>query len=265
MNFHLIKYAQGLVGQYFQSEWNNKLVVWLAGAPGMPSFAESDAMLLAEWWYDLIRPDYYGYARSDGFFSPKNCVQTWYDTIQTFRQRVPVFSIYKAEELDVPCYDEIVVIWASYGWWIAGILPRVDPELKEIVILFPRLGYDDMWQLGYPEETDEEFLRQYALAYKHIYRFKPESDPYETMLDIGLYNPLLDLQHLRDVTVFLAHGTADQVVWVGRTQKFFNQLLAMNPWGSYTYDEYPDLWHGDCKGSWLTSWLNRKRWMVNKE
>lgn len=41
-----------------------------------------------------------------------------------------------------------------------------------------------MGELGYQEETDEEFLRQYALAYKHLYRFQPESDAYEAMLDI---------------------------------------------------------------------------------
>lgn len=48
MAFHLIKYTQGLVGQYFQSEGNTKLVVWLGGAPGMPSFAESDAALVVQ-------------------------------------------------------------------------------------------------------------------------------------------------------------------------------------------------------------------------
>lgn len=259
MTFHLIKYAQGLVGQYFQSEWNSKLVVWLAGAPGMPSSSESDAALVAQWWYDFVRPDYYGYARSDGFFSPKNCIQTGYDTIQTFRQKIPVFSIYRAEELDIPYYDEIVVVWASYGGWVAGILPKIDPELKEIVLLYPLFGYDDMGQLGYQEETDEEFLRQLALAYKNIYRFEEGRDAYESTLDIWSYNTLSDPSHLMDTSVFLAHGTADQVIWVGRTQQFFKQLLAMNPWGDYSYAEYCGLWHGDCKESGLKGWLYKKK------
>ena len=85
-------------------------MVWLSGAPSLPSSADNEATLLATVGFDLIRPEYYGYARSDGFFSAKNCIQTVYDTIQTFRQQIPVLSVYSPNELLLPIYNEIIIV-----------------------------------------------------------------------------------------------------------------------------------------------------------
>ena len=80
---------------------------------------ESEAALLTTAGFDLIRPEYYGYARSDGLFSPKNCIQTVYDTIQICKQQVSVLSIYEDEQFILPVYEEIIIIGHSYGGWIA--------------------------------------------------------------------------------------------------------------------------------------------------
>jgi hypothetical protein len=60
---------------------------------------DKEAGLFAKNSFDLVRPDYYGYARSDGFFSTKNCIQTIYNTIQIFHDQLPLFSIYSGEEI----------------------------------------------------------------------------------------------------------------------------------------------------------------------
>ena len=62
----------------------------------------------------MVVPDYYGYARSAGVFSTKNCIQTVYDTIQIFDQQRSVISVYSDNDLMLPKYDEIVVIGSSY-------------------------------------------------------------------------------------------------------------------------------------------------------
>ncbi len=251
----LIKYAKWLVANYYQNPGNTKLAILLSGAPGMPKWSEDDAAILAQWWFDLIRPDYYGYARSDGFFSPKNCIQTAYDTIQTFRQMMPLLDLYGNEEILAPFYDEIVVIGSSFGWWIAAMMPKFDASIWEIVLLYPRLAPDNMGLLGYAEESDEEFLRQYTF-HKHIYRFADGMDPFEAMIDIGELSPLVDYSHLQDTKVFIWHGTADDVVWSWRSQQFTDQLLAMNPAGEYKYAEYYGLGHGHlCKQAGLKGWL----------
>lgn len=255
----LIKYAKWLVAQYYQTLGNTKLAILAQGAPGMPGWSEEDAAIVAKWWFDLIRPDYYGYARSDGFFSPKNCIQTAYDTIQTFRQMMPLLDCYNNTELLAPYYDEIVVIGGSFWWRIAAMMPKFDPSIQEIVLLYPRLAPDNMGLLGYPEESDEEFLRQYTF-HKHIYRFADGMDPFEAMIDIGSLSPLVDYSHLQDTKVFIWHGTADDVIWSWRSQQFVDQLLAMNPAGEYKYAEYYGLDHGHlCKQAGLKGRLHWRK------
>jgi hypothetical protein len=48
MKSHLINYAKGLVGQYYQTEGNKKLVIYLTGAPTLPSDKTKDAELLTK-------------------------------------------------------------------------------------------------------------------------------------------------------------------------------------------------------------------------
>ena len=170
MDSHLIKYANGLVGQYYQTLGNTKLAIYLWWAPSLPASMDSEAKVLTKKWFDLVRPEYYGYGRSDGFFSPKNCIQTVYDTLQVFRGQWTILSVYENAELAEICYDEIILIGVSFGGWIASIVPKFDNQIKEVVLLYPWFGYDDMNQLWYPEESDEDFLRVLLVWYKHLYR-----------------------------------------------------------------------------------------------
>lgn len=254
----LIKYAQWLVAQYYQTLGNTKLVILAAWMPGMPKSSDEEAKILSWDGFDLIRPDYYGYARSDGFFSTKNCMQTVYDTIQTFRQKIPMFDLYGGQELLPQKYDEIVIVGTSYGGRVAAMTPKIDPSIEEVVLLYPYLGDDNMDRRWYPEESDEEFLRQYSLIYRHLYRLAPDSDPYDAFMNFGSYM-VDDLSHLQDTKVFVAHGTADEVIWYGRSKEFVEQLLAMNLQGQYKYAEYYGLDHGySCKQAGLLGWLHRR-------
>ena len=191
----------------------------------------------------MIRPDYYGFGRSGGFFSPKNCIQTAYDTIQTFRQMIPVFSVYDKQEIVPPLYEEIVVVGFSYGGWIASMMPKFDPLIQDVVLIAPWLAYEDMAMIDKPEESDEEFVRLYSLVYKHLYRVDPQQDPYDALLDIKSVFPMQDWEHLRDSKVFVVHGSGDKVIWSGRSEQFIKQLLAINPIGNYKYVEYYGLGH----------------------
>ena len=83
------------------------------------------------------------------------------------------------------------------------MMPKFDPSIQEIVLLYPRLAPDNMGLLGYSEESDEEFLRQYVLMYKHLYRFVDGMDPFEAMIDVGSLSPLVDYSHLQDTKVFI--------------------------------------------------------------
>lgn len=260
MKSYLITYAKWLVWQYYQTEWNRKLAIWLGGAPWLPASPDQEANLLQSAWFDLIRPEYYGYSRSVGYFSTKNCIQTVYDTIHTFRQQLPLISVYSPDELVAPLYDEIVLIWWSYGGWIAAAMPKFEPLIKEIVLLYPALTRMERGHINHPEESDEDFLRQYLLGYKPIYRFEERTDPYNGLLDIEWLFSLEDIGHLYDKKVFIWHGSSDDVIRCWRSQSFYNQLKDINPDGKYHYAEYYGLWHGGiCKQAALKWRLHRRQ------
>lgn len=257
MKSHLINYARGLVAQYYQTEWNKKLVIWLSGAPSLPSDKTKEAIALCKGDFDLLVPDYYGYGRSAGFFSTKNCIQTVFDTLQTIQQNIPVVSVYSPDELVLPSYDEIVVIWASYGGRIAASMPKYDDSIKEVVLLYPALDRLDRNEHGKPESTDEDFLREYLLWYKSLYRFQEGIDPYDALLDMESLFSLSELSYLSETKVFVWHGSADEVVWCGRSRQFVDILRHIHPDGDYHYAEYYGLGHGGlCKEASLQWWLH---------
>jgi cephalosporin-C deacetylase-like acetyl esterase len=37
-------------------------------------------------------------------------------------------------------YDEIILIGGSFGGWIACMVPKFDPSIKAIVLLYPQLA-----------------------------------------------------------------------------------------------------------------------------
>lgn len=260
MHSHLINYAKWLVWQYYQTEWNRKLVIRLKWAPWVPERPTKEAETLSKVGFDFIAPDYYGHGRSSGYFNTKNCIQTAYDTLQTFRQQIPVVSVYSPDELLLPVYEEIVIVGGSYGWWIAAAMPKFDDQLKEVVLLYPALDRLDRNEHGHPESTDEDFLREYLLWYKNIYRVEEWSDPYDAMLDIEPLFSLSKLWHLSETKVFVWHGSADNVIWCGRSRQFIDDLRQMNPDWNYHYAEYYGLWHGGlCKDATLQWWLYRRK------
>jgi hypothetical protein len=48
MKSHLIKYANGLVGQYYQTSGNTKLAIYLSGAPTLPSDKSKEAIAVSK-------------------------------------------------------------------------------------------------------------------------------------------------------------------------------------------------------------------------
>ncbi len=241
-------------------------MIRLRGAPGVPERPAKEAEIVAQAGFDFIAPDYYGYGRSAGYFNTKNCIQTAYDTIQTFRQQIPVVSVYTPDELLLPYYEEIIVIGSSYGGWIAAAMPKFDEQLKEIALFYPALDRLDRNEYGYPESTDEDFLREYLLGYKSLYRIEPWADPYDAMLDIESLFSLSELSPLSETKVFVWHGSADEVIRCGRSRQLVDDLRQMNADGKYHYAEYYGLGHGGlCKEATLQWRLHRRKQFETQE
>ena len=264
MTSSLIHYSRWLVADYYQSAWAETLAIYLSGAPSMPSDKSHYVEILASAKIDLVVPDYYGYGRSAGFFDVKWCVQTAYDTVQVFRDSVPLVDVYGDHEILPPLYKEIVVVGSSYGGRVAAWLPKFDESVQEVVLLAPLLE-----DLGEGEESDEEFLRQYLLGYKGMYRLNPDYEPLDAMLGFDQLFTREDLGHLEGVKVFVGHGSADSIIHPKRSERFVQDLQRQFPHGTYQYAWYYGLGHGGLMSrAGLSGWLywrelNNEQWGIS--
>lgn len=240
MKNYLINYAKWLVASYYQTPGNTSLAIYLSGAPSIPSDKSKYATLLAGSWIDLIAPDYYGRGRSSGVFDPKNVIQTGFDTVQVFKNKLPLVNIYGEHEILPPHYDEFIVIGSSYGWRSTAVLPKFDTDIKEIVLLAPYLESG----LGEWEESDEDALRHYLLWYKWIYRLNPDYDVADAWFGFDeLWTPS-DIAHFEWVNVFVWHGTGDDVISSTRSEQFVRTLQNQFPDWNYKFAPYYGLGHG---------------------
>lgn len=71
----------GLVASFYQSaNPNGKLMVVAIGAPNLIDVgALRNASLLTDAGYDVLVPEYYGFCRSEGEFTPMNSIETLLD------------------------------------------------------------------------------------------------------------------------------------------------------------------------------------------
>lgn len=252
----LIRYRE-LVASYHNSLGNTKLIIRCSGMPGLPDDNDPAFSLLQKSWYDVVKPDYYGYARSGGLFTPSWCVQTVLDTAETFRQG-RIFDVWGNQELTVS-YDEIVLVWSSFGGWVACMAPKFDATIKEVVLCYPWFPNQNFGQIWYAEETIEEYQRQCRDWYTGVIRRWDESAWEQLYSWVGEFSILSECKHLKNVSLFLWHGTADECIHYSRTRDFCEQLKTLNPNGDYHYAEYFGLGHGwICKQAIIEGWLRKK-------
>lgn len=226
--------------------------------PGLPS-DKNDMPYLQTSWYDLVIPDYYGYARSEGLFTLSGCIQTVLDTAQTFCEGT-VLDVRWNTSLQVR-YDHIIIAGASFGGRVACMSPKFDTSLKEVVLCYPWIPSCDWWTWNYIEETLEQYHQQCRDWFGGLLRFADENawnDLYNEKWPFAANKYNID--HLHDVSVFAWHGTADEVIHYTRTRDFCTQLFQRNPDGTYQYVEYYGLGHGWlCRQAIMQGWLWSKQ------
>ena len=252
----LIRYGD-VVADYHTLSGNTALIIRCSGMPWLPS-SDNDMPWLQTSWYDVVMPDYYGYARSLGTFTPSWCIQTVLDTAKTFRSWT-VLDVRWNTSLQVH-YDHIIVVGASFGGRVACMSPKFDTSLKEVVLCYPQLAPAKYGTLWLPEVTDVEFWRVAKQWYWWLICRWAEQERQEMFADQWPYIPTIHYDHLRDVSVFAWHGTADEVIHYTRTRDFCDQLVTRNPDGAYQYVQYYGLGHGWlCRKAIMQGWLRSKQ------
>ncbi len=233
-----------LVASYARSgNPNGTLVIVAIGAPNAVDIDSlRNADLLTAAGYDVLVPDYYGFARSGGRFTPQNSIKTLLDARKYAMGGE--WTVAYSGESKILEYSNIVFLGLSYGGGVVPLLPKFCPEIDTIGLFYPVTDYRSFGKRGVKEETVEDFLRALKTGFRPLYR--GIDDPVWTrQFDDALrLTPMLETAYLKNVRVFLAHGTEDESIYYKKTAEYAAKLRSEFPRNDIEYREYPGLQHG---------------------
>lgn len=208
---------------------SQRLIIYGRGAPLTPDNGKFDAAAhIMNFETDLFVPDYLGNGRSQGTFSPKNCIKTFLLLHDSFTNGCTGTSTYGDVKIKLR-YKEIHYMGGSLGGAYVPLLPRFNKDIKNICAIYPVV---DWAKLGthQPEETVELFLNAMRNdGYHYLYRgiFSPVWKKHFTGED-GL-SPIDNISYLKDAYVYIAHGTKDENIYYKNSVNFYNQLCKRFP------------------------------------
>ena len=100
------------------------VIIYGIGAPIPPDNGNlPDAPIILRYNADLFVPDYIGYGRSDGKFTPKNCINTFIFLFDAFSNGCTTKNYYENKSYWLK-YKRVIFIGRSFGGTYIPLLPR---------------------------------------------------------------------------------------------------------------------------------------------
>lgn len=221
---------ENIVGMQYKNERpTDTVVIYGLGAPIPPDIGTlPDAPVLMEKPVDVFVPDYIGYGRSDGVFTPMGCIQTFLQLYDQLTQGCDARNSYHGVSTRLQ-YDRIIFIGRSFGGTYVPVLPRFNPRIRELAIFCPVVDSKNCGAvLG--EETNEQFLRSMKEdGYHHLYRGVVDpvwADHLENRDDLS---PMDNIEYLSDAKLFIGHGMKDTCVHFSHSVDYHRRILKQFP------------------------------------
>lgn len=211
---------------------SNTVVIFGIGAPLPPDngHLNNAAHFLAR-GFDVFVPDYIGSGRSDGQFTPLNCIKTFTQLFENFTDGCVGVNTYEKIRKEVR-YDRVVIAGRSFAGTYIPVLPRFNRDIKELAVFFPVVdskSQGEMKEEG-EDETNELFLAGMKDdGYHHLYRgiLDPEwIDHLENRDDLS---PMDNIDHLANAKMFIGHGKKDTIVSYKKSEIYYDLLLRRFP------------------------------------
>lgn len=201
-------------------KWLIIIALWAPNIEDIESLR--NAHILTEAWYDVFVPEYYGFCRSGGRFTPHSSLESLVDAYTVFSKWRYYQDFYTGQSIK-RTYPTIHILWFSYGGWVALNLPRILPQITTIGAFYPVTNYRWLWK-KYREETWEDFLEIIAKKYRHLYRLWSTSHwkklfRQESLSAISRKN----IRSLIDGNIFIAHGKNDTIIHFSHSEDFWRQ------------------------------------------
>lgn len=246
INARLLRIGK-IVGMHYKNEEpTNTVVIYGVGAPIPPDNGNlPDASVILEKAVDIYVPDYLGYGRSDGRFTPMNCIRTFTKLYSAFRDGCIASNA--AENTTYPLqYDRVLCIGRSLGGTYAPLLPKFNPEIRELAIFCPAVDNKSLGGIQ-GEETNEDFFRSVrGDGYYHLYRGLLSQRWVDHFEHRDGMAPVDNVECLRNSKLFIAHGLKDRVIHYSRSVDYYRQIVQRFPdkTANFKLALYPDGDHG---------------------
>ncbi|MDO8497654.1 MAG: hypothetical protein Q7S61_03855 [bacterium] len=209
-----------------------RIVVYGIGAPLPPDSGKlNDASVIMGYDTDLYVPDYIGYGRSEGMFTPLNCVKTFLHLYNAFIVGCTGVCNYASLKKKLH-YDEVHFIGRSFGGAYVTLLPRFNKEITNICGIYPMLNWANIGKSkGQIEETVEGFFKAMKEdGYQFLYRGILNSSWKKHFTGEDDLNPVDNLKYLKNAKIFIGHGKKDVSIYYGNSVNYHNKLIKMFPY-----------------------------------
>jgi hypothetical protein len=224
-------------GMLYQVEGaeTSTLVIYGIGAPLSPDSGNlPDTTSILNHNVDLLVPDYIGYGRSEGDFTPVNCIRTFLVLYDQLTKGCVAKSNYKNTEYKLK-YRRIIIIGKSFAGAYIPLLPRYDKRIKELCAICPVLDWTRCGRID-GEETIKGFMNAMELdGYKHLYRGICSKTWEKHFKNEDSLSPIKNIKYLDRVKLFIGHGMEDKNIHYSNSVRYYEKLIKQHPTNEYQY------------------------------
>ncbi len=191
-----------------------------------------------EKWYIVLFPNYYGTRWSDGICDFDNCTDTIVDLISLIKNK-PVINEYNNTTINLQ-NKEILLVWASFGWYIALTAWGQSEYIKNIIACSPITDIDN-----HNSHNDEANLVELAHTIQTTYsNLRRCSKTWLSNLASWKlkYKKHMIQQKLLNKNVLILHWDNDPQIKSCKSEQFIQEMQNIWQW-YYEYVNIPQWWH----------------------
>lgn len=217
-----------IAGTFYDSESrSNTLMVYAMGAPNVPDNGNAViALTVLKAKIDLFIPDYIGFGRTCGIFTPENCIKTLLVLYDSFTKGVSGVNYYESRKKFFK-YKKILFVGKSLGADYVSLLPRYNPKIKNIGVICGSMDQSEQGKID-PEESNESFVNGLSKDFVHLYRGFNSKIWWKHVNDEDGLSPMDNTNFLFKSKVFIAHGKKDVCVHYSKSVNFYEKLIQVN-------------------------------------
>ncbi|OGM11575.1 hypothetical protein A2Z22_02140 [Candidatus Woesebacteria bacterium RBG_16_34_12] len=228
-NSTLLKLGK-ISGIYYPCGYKTKtILIYGIGTPNVPDNGNlPEAKTVSEAGYDIFVPDYIGFGRSPGTFTPTNCIKTFLILYELFKKGIKGINNYTHKNIFLK-YQKILFAGRSLAGAYLPLLPRYNKDIKYLGIIFGALDQSEQGIIK-GEETNRDFINSIMLdGYKYLYKGFNKKIWLKHLNDLDGLSPMDNIKYLKNSVIFIAHGKKDTCIHYSKSVKFYNILIKTFP------------------------------------